>query len=334
MSILRRRGRPRVVLSGEKSLRIAGSKGKFHRCCRTGRIRNPLTINNVLEVQDEDGEKLLLGTAAGLVAMTGAQAADLPVKAKPVQYVKICSLYGAGFYYIPGYRPRASRSAASFAPSTTSTRAVRSTRSRSINYTRESAENTIRVRSVISVDARAQTEYGTLRSYIQSGWQRTNQTDTLYIPRGFVQLGGFTAGIATSFYDFYSTPAYSNTTNVWGADTGGNGDTVAAYTAQLGNGLSATISVEDPVTRRAASTPTPLDGLLLLAALTPVPPSMVRRLVRSFRISSATSTSPRLGAARRLWARCIRLTRAYYTAGLSGARAIRAMPMVGQSARA
>ena len=47
-------------------------------------------------------KSLLLGTAAGLVAMTGAQAADLPVKAKPVQYVKICSLYGAGFYYIPG----------------------------------------------------------------------------------------------------------------------------------------------------------------------------------------------------------------------------------------
>ena len=47
-------------------------------------------------------KSLLLGSAAGLVAMTGAQAADLPVKAKPVQYVKICSLYGAGFYYIPG----------------------------------------------------------------------------------------------------------------------------------------------------------------------------------------------------------------------------------------
>ena len=47
-------------------------------------------------------KSLLLGTAAGLVAVAGAQAADLPVKAKPVQYVKICSLYGAGFYYIPG----------------------------------------------------------------------------------------------------------------------------------------------------------------------------------------------------------------------------------------
>ena len=47
-------------------------------------------------------KSLLLGTAAGLLAIAGAQAADLPVKAKPVQYVKICSLYGAGFYYMPG----------------------------------------------------------------------------------------------------------------------------------------------------------------------------------------------------------------------------------------
>src|SRR5512135_928833 len=47
-------------------------------------------------------KSLLLGSAAGLVAIAGAQAADLPVKAKPVQYVKICSLYGAGFYYVPG----------------------------------------------------------------------------------------------------------------------------------------------------------------------------------------------------------------------------------------
>src|SRR5260370_2267555 len=34
--------------------------------------------------------------------MSGAQAADLPVKAKAIEYVRICSLYGAGFFYIPG----------------------------------------------------------------------------------------------------------------------------------------------------------------------------------------------------------------------------------------
>src|SRR3954471_23992670 len=45
---------------------------------------------------------LILGSAAGLIAMSGAQAADLPVKAKAVEYVRICSLYGAGFFFIPG----------------------------------------------------------------------------------------------------------------------------------------------------------------------------------------------------------------------------------------
>src|ERR1700727_4003719 len=47
-------------------------------------------------------KSLILGSAAAFVAMSGAQAADLPVKAKAVEYVRVCSLYGAGFYYIPG----------------------------------------------------------------------------------------------------------------------------------------------------------------------------------------------------------------------------------------
>ena len=45
---------------------------------------------------------VLFASAMSFIAVTGAQAADLPVKAKPIEYVKICSLYGVGFYYIPG----------------------------------------------------------------------------------------------------------------------------------------------------------------------------------------------------------------------------------------
>ncbi len=48
-------------------------------------------------------KRLLLGTGAGFAALGGAQAADMPAKARPVQYVKVCSLYGDGFYYIPGF---------------------------------------------------------------------------------------------------------------------------------------------------------------------------------------------------------------------------------------
>src|SRR2546430_252653 len=57
-----------------------------------------------MEVEMKMVKSLLLGTTAGLVAVAGAQAADMPVKAAPVQYVKICSLYGDGFYYIPNSR--------------------------------------------------------------------------------------------------------------------------------------------------------------------------------------------------------------------------------------
>src|SRR3712207_229457 len=48
-------------------------------------------------------KSLFLGSVAGLAAVAGAQAADLPAKkAAAVEYVRVCSTYGAGFFYIPG----------------------------------------------------------------------------------------------------------------------------------------------------------------------------------------------------------------------------------------
>jgi hypothetical protein len=199
-------------------------------------------------------KSLLLGAAAGMVAVAGAQAADLPVKAKPVQYVKICSLYGAGFYYMPGtdtcikiggfLRAEMNFNAnGSFNPFK-----VADLDSRGLNF------ETTRARGVATFDVRSQTEYGTLRSYMAIGEQVTNSdggsgVDT-YSHRIFIQWAGFTAGLAVSFFDFYSTPKYSNTTNVLGSDTGGSGIPVFAYTAQLGGGFSATISAEDTSVRR------------------------------------------------------------------------------------
>ena len=66
------------------------------------RPRRSIPPRTTMEVEMTKIKSLLLGTAAGLLAVGGAQAADMPVKAAPVQYVKICSLYGDGFYYIPG----------------------------------------------------------------------------------------------------------------------------------------------------------------------------------------------------------------------------------------
>ena len=49
-------------------------------------------------------KSLLLGSAAALLAVSGARAADAVVVAEPepAEYVKICDVYGAGYFYIPG----------------------------------------------------------------------------------------------------------------------------------------------------------------------------------------------------------------------------------------
>ena len=49
-------------------------------------------------------KSLLIGSAAAAVMATGAQAADAIVVAdpEPMDYVRICDVYGAGFFYIPG----------------------------------------------------------------------------------------------------------------------------------------------------------------------------------------------------------------------------------------
>ena len=87
--------------------------------------------------------------------------------------------------------------------------------------------------------------------------------------RGFIQIAGFTFGKATSFFDIYPGASFAyNAGNVYTPDTGDAGKMLAAYTAQFGNGFSATISVEQnrrsPVRRASAALAValPLGGLL------------------------------------------------------------------------
>jgi len=207
-------------------------------------------------------KSLLLGTAAGLVAMTGAQAADLPVKAKPVQYVKICSLYGAGFYYIPG--TDTCIKVGGFVRAEVNFNAGGSFAVNFVNHdARTYNSQAWRSRAGITADARSQTEYGTLRGYVYlaatsdnsiGAGAVTNGTGAtaytrLFAPVGFIQFAGFTAGKTSSFFDFDGF-GYTNSSNVWGSANGGNGQDLWAYTAQLGNGLSASIAAENNNGRR------------------------------------------------------------------------------------
>jgi hypothetical protein len=196
-------------------------------------------------------KSLLLGSAAGLVAVTAGQAADLPVKAKPVEYVKVCSLYGAGFYYMPGtdlclkiggwVRAEAGwgyNGSFVWGPFNGN------------NGGRGVNNLVFRGRGYITADAREQTAYGTARGYIAVGVSTSDvglntAANQFSANRAFVQFAGITAGISQSFYDYYSVPATSYNGIYGASDTGDPGWTVFGYTAQLGNGLSATASIEE-----------------------------------------------------------------------------------------
>ena len=49
-------------------------------------------------------KSLLLGSAAALAVVSGAQAADAIVAAEPepMEYVRVCDAFGTGYFYIPG----------------------------------------------------------------------------------------------------------------------------------------------------------------------------------------------------------------------------------------
>jgi Porin subfamily len=188
-------------------------------------------------------KSLLLGSAAGVVAVTGAQAADLPVKAKPVEYVKICSLYGDGFFYVPGtdicIRLGTNVQADMYWNATggghTLYDAAGGAADRSVSQLASKA------RGDFAVDTRTQTQYGTLRSYLVYRMDNVDQgTVTPNLVRNFVQWAGFTFGHTRSFSDPIGTFNEFKALFQEGAlshATGANGTNQIAYSWELGNGM-------------------------------------------------------------------------------------------------
>jgi hypothetical protein len=217
-------------------------------------------------------KRVLLGSAAGVFAVAGAQAADLAVKAKPVEYVKVCSLYGAGFWYVPGtdtcikigafVKLQTHYNANPGGPSMLGVAANGAGDAGGRHDRTDTSPFTFNNRAAVSFDMRTQTEYGTLRSYFDAFFQTQSSdnnnaggnatapqsqlsTISLGNTRAFIQFAGFTAGRMRSFFDMYFQGTYAFSGSRFGNDTSPNGIIGAAYTWQFGGGLSASLSLED-----------------------------------------------------------------------------------------
>jgi len=269
------------------------------------------------------------------VGVAGAQAADLPVKAKPVQYVKICSLYGAGFYYMPG--TDTCIKVGGFVRAEVNVNAGGSFsvhQSGAFGGPADAGLQLWRARAGLTVDTRSQTEYGTLRSYfvlastsdydsygqssvtsgaISAGTYGGSGTGNnpggtgrapytrLWTNAAFIQFAGFTAGKTASFFDFDLQP-YSNQTNFWGSNAAGGGITVFGYTAQFGNGLSASIAAEDAGFRRMSITDVPAaTNVSVTGAGAQYGNVQAPDIVGNLRIDQAWGSAQVMGAYHQVW---------------------------------
>ena len=201
-------------------------------------------------------KSLLLGTAAGMIAVAGAQAADMPVKAKPVEYVKICTLYGAGFYYIPGtdtcikiggYLRVQVDNAGGGSGGIVNGSGFQQMTGQGRYHPRPDQRHQLsgprrglvrrpqpdRIRHAAVLHPRRLGEHHP--GVVTGG----GTTPSAFWERAFIQFAGFTVGRAQSFFDMFTYGgAYSYLNVRTSGDTGASGQNLWAYTVQFGNGVS------------------------------------------------------------------------------------------------
>ncbi len=181
-------------------------------------------------------KSLLLGSAAALVAVSGAHAADAVVVAEPepVEYVRVCDTYGKGFFYIPGTETCLKISGY-------------------LRYDARAGDDVYnggeletwqkRTRATLRFDARSETELGTLRSYIETRFEFTNAVQSETLAHGYIELGGFRVGVSDSRFDTWTGSAGNVITDDVIDYTGGRTNQIS-YTFAGGNGFSAMIGAE------------------------------------------------------------------------------------------
>jgi hypothetical protein len=180
---------------------------------------------------------ILLAGVSGCAAIASASAADLAVtKPAPAEYVRICSEEGNGFFYIPG---------------TETCLQIGGWVQLDVDFNSnqfgiDQFGFDFEPAARLTFDARTETALGKLRSFVALETYGTRDpddatgatsSDELVIDRAFVQLGGFIAGRADTFFGFDDPMPY---TLYSAAD-------LIGYTATFGSGFYAGLSAEHPV---------------------------------------------------------------------------------------
>ena len=206
-------------------------------------------------------KSLILGSAAALLAVSGARAADavMAPEPEPVDYVKVCDAYGAGYYYIPGTETCLSiRGYVWFQAGATSRDSAGDTPGYYFNdatfATNDGWNTGTRVR--LDIKAKSDTELGTLTGWIrlQADWNAkaglTGSTidGPVGIDQAWVQLGGLAMGYGESawFYQFNNSTLNYGSFSWGGLYYGYQERQQIRYEFGGSTGFYGLISLEDP----------------------------------------------------------------------------------------
>ena len=210
----------------------------------------------------------LLLSAPALIIAGAAYAADLPAnKSAPIQYVRVCDAYGSGFFFIPGTDTCLRvggyvRLEAQYTPGRTIISPVSAALGAVTQVGRAQDETGREVRGRIDLDARTQTEWGTVQTAVSLRATNTdgiknlgatssaipagayapagNGSSSITLERAFIRFAGLTAGVSSE--NFTVMPGYMYTDMPYARYP--NGVKQLAYTATFGSGFSATLAIE------------------------------------------------------------------------------------------
>jgi len=188
-------------------------------------------------------KSLLLGSAVASVAFTGAQAADaiFVPEPEPMEYVRVCDVYGAGFFYIPGTETCLKIGGY-----------VRYQIDFDEDHFGESEGFRKFGRAQLTVDARSETELGTLRSFAELWFSQhanygevwnpegiySNNNNSLNVRQAFIELGGLFVGIKTTLWDGALAGEYDN----FGYDSRVH---TIGYNFAAANGINVALALEE-----------------------------------------------------------------------------------------
>jgi len=137
-------------------------------------------------------KSLLLGSAAALAVVSGAQAADAIVAAEPeaVEYVRVCDAYGTGYFYIPG---------------TETCLKIEGYIRFQVDVGRGEGGNSdwdSFTRGNVQFTAKSDTEYGPLTGVIVLQTDADNaSSQSSYLDSAYIDIAGFRAGLFYSWWD-------------------------------------------------------------------------------------------------------------------------------------